>query len=134
LRVYEASALETTETTGVNGKKMDKFNCILISGNAFTDRFMRDADLFETFKAFAAPHCVEITLKPGVTREQGLQDLRSLCERNGERVVAVFIPGEAKGAYCDTKVKLISNGKHFQPLDDILNHYEFKCEESPIEA
>lgn len=101
-------------------------NCICICGDELTTRFMQHADVLERFKVIAFVKKIQMTLKPGVTAEQGLRDLRTVLERAGQRAVATFIPGSPIGAWRDETVRVISDGHNWQMLDDVLTAYGFE--------
>lgn len=101
---------------------------VLIAGDKKLDKMMHSFDVFEPFKALADITQMVITLKNKPTDkklEEIFNAIREGYEKQDIRVVALFCPGNKVGAYLDTTVKVISNGKKFGMLADALKAYGY---------
>jgi hypothetical protein len=103
----------------------NKFLVTVITGDSLTSRFMQGADVFEHFKVFANIYELGIVLKPDVSKSKALGEIRTLLERNGQRVVAIFMPNEPDGAWRDKSVKVVSDGYKWFMLEKYLEEAGF---------
>jgi hypothetical protein len=103
----------------------EKIRCVMVSGDRQTDEIMHRADLFESFKAFASVEVLEVTLKPNTKHDKAVRDVVYAYTQCGRRVVAAFIPDCPDGAYLDSSVKVISDGRKWCMLDKVLEAYRW---------
>ena len=103
---------------------MIKVQCVAISGDKKMDDIMHAFDVFEPYKAFAVVEQFELTLKPGTTADNAMEDMVRILTECNRRVVAVFIPGRPHG-YRDESVKAISDGKKWCMLDKVLDAHGY---------
>jgi hypothetical protein len=100
---------------------MKKYRLIAIMKDPQATRWMQNAGVFESFKVIAHADSIEIELKEGDTLAAAISRLRDSFK--GETkigIVAAFVPGEPEGAWYDKSVKVVSNGKGWAMLKDIL--------------
>lgn len=105
--------------------KTKTINCIIISGNDQTTKMMQAFDVFENFKVVANVRELKVDIKGDKDTSEFLTFIRDSFTEKGERVVAVFIPGEKEGAWVDKTVKVISDGSKWMLLDKVLEFYKF---------
>lgn len=110
------------------------FSCIVVSCDKETLRIsnmMQSLDVFEPFKVLANVNVVDITRTSEPTSDN-LVDisnaLKTGYEGQGYRIVAIFFPGKVEGSWVDNKVKVISDGKKWVMLRDVLKAYNFAGE------
>ncbi len=104
---------------------------VIIAGDLEKTEFMQRADMFEPFKVFAWPNqfnveteCNEVSTLDELVELLILKDVETLT-RQGQRIVAIFSPGNPAGAYVDRTVKVISTGSQWVLLDEALRAYNF---------
>lgn len=107
--------------------QLSELDIVIISGNRQADEFMRAADLFEPFKVLANPEIFHLKLNPEkqFKADKTVEVLKKSYEEFGNRVVAIFFPSVHAPFYLDPDVKVISNGRQWSMLKDVLDHYNF---------
>jgi len=113
---------------------MREISCVAVHGDAKHTAFMQAADVFEPFKVLASATRYTLTLKAGCSDQKAVADLKRLLEADNQRVVAVFIPGSSEGAYRDESVRVVSDGRFFRTLDDILESFFYKEGSSVVKS
>lgn len=79
--------------------------------------FMRAFDMCEADKIFAKFQSMEVTLKPGVSDQQAVSDLRTLMDQTGYYVALIVCDGLT---WRNPDVKLVSDGQKWFLLDDLM--------------
>ncbi len=102
-----------------------KQTVVVISGEKRLDDFMHAADVFESFKAVAKVTAYELDTNEKWDPVHTIKCLKEAAENTGQRVVAIFYPGNPAGAYLDTTVKCISDGQQWGMLDKVLAYYNY---------
>lgn len=102
---------------------MTKINLIAITGNKKIDEWMHSCDLFEDFKRLGIVHNITITHKEPLKKinlKKLITNIKKAFEAADEIVTAIFIPGLKTGAYINKDTLVISDGKKFIFLDELL--------------
>jgi hypothetical protein len=102
-----------------------KIHVVVIIADRQLTKFAQAADVFEPWKVLGRSISLTATLKPDCTVERAVGDVRRILESvdGNNHVVAAFVPGSLKGAYRDPSVRVVSNGKTWQTLDDMLKDF-----------
>jgi hypothetical protein len=105
---------------------MEKLTCIVFCGDAKTTQFAQGLGVFESNKVVAVPQRVTLSLNPNhAPQVRLLQSTKEAFEKGGQRVVAIFVPGDSEGSWRDKTVKVISDGERFVLLDEALAAYDY---------
>lgn len=91
----------------------------MIAGDKFADGFMHAADMFEPSKRLAHPQFLAVTLSPDHAPLAEIVDRLRQAAAEKWIVVAAFVVGTCIG-YVDETVTLVSNGKTFCTLQEML--------------
>lgn len=104
---------------------MSKIVIRIIVIDVVRDRLMHCADLFETFKVLIIdPYDITGTLKENNTIESVITKLRAEFEKDESKykLIAIFHPYIAEGAWYDKKIKVVSTGIQWALFKDYLTN------------
>lgn len=102
-----------------------KQRVVVIAGDSKLDDMMHAMDVFESFKRLAKVTTYELSVNEKFDPIKTVQALKEALEKTGQRVVAIFYPGESIGAYLDSTVECISDGNKWAMLDKVLKYYNY---------
>ena len=101
---------------------------VLIAGPNGLDARLHEGGVLGRFDALASPKTVNATLNCDIVPEDFLPVSKAAFEEKGLRVVAIFIPGDPRGAWVDPMVRVISDGQMHAELKTVLKKLNYTAE------
>ena len=99
---------------------MPQHEVVLIAKDARITQLLQATYMLEDSEVIA--HCAKMTIniEPPQTLENVLNILRTELSTKENPIVALFCPGRVDGAWYDTSVRVISDGKNRTTTDTLL--------------
>lgn len=111
-----------------------KATIVVVHGNKRLDEFMHVTDVFEPFKVLGTITELDAVLTDAGTLMKAIDCIKAGLEEQGDRVSAVFARGEAEAAWADPKVTVLSTGKKWVLMRELLKAYDFRGAHPSLEA
>lgn len=112
----------SSESSAPSTPRSDAVDVIIVAihGDKAMDDIMHAADLFEAFRVYGVAVTYAINaMNPDLARL--ITVIKEGLEKQGQRVSAIFSPGNPEGAWIDETVKVLSDGKRWCLLKDALS-------------